>query len=78
MKAALRRLFCASRPISWRRLAAFVVATVLLLAGYISEQAWVVLAVAYVGGEVAQRLAATAYGTSAPASSAEPEDAHVS
>ncbi len=67
----IRPFFCASRPISWRRLVVFLIATGLLLAGMVSEQTWVMLAVAYIGGETLQRLAATAYA--APAVPDQPE-----
>lgn len=72
MKRALLDVFCATRRISWRRLFAFAVATALLERGTITEEAWVMVAIAFIGGEVLQRLAATAYGAPPPPSSESP------
>lgn len=48
-----------SRESSWRRLLAFLISSGLLVGGYLSEDTWVWVALAFVGAESATRLAET-------------------
>lgn len=59
MERLLSALFRADRQISWRRLVAWVGATALLVTGYVGEDTWMFVTVAFIGGELAQRLLAS-------------------
>lgn len=58
MRAAIRGLFDASERISYRRLLAFSTGTaILLLTDKLDGQQWLYLAVAFVAGEAAPKIA---------------------
>jgi len=52
----LELLFGSAQRLSYRRAVVLVVATWLFYEGRLSEPSWVLLALAFVGGELAQRL----------------------
>ena len=57
MKALLDKLFHATERISYRRLTVFVTSCALLMAGKLTGEQWVMIAIAYIAGQSAPALA---------------------
>lgn len=62
MKALFNKLFHATERISYRRLATFCAASGLLLADKLSGDQWVYVAIAFIAGEAAPKMAAAFRG----------------
>ena len=58
MKSILNKLFHSTDRISYRRLMTFVAASGLLYVGKLDGEQWVYVAIAYIAGQAAPRMAA--------------------
>ena len=57
IKAWLATMFSSQKEVSWRRLAVFAVATVLLCTGHLSQELWTAIAGGFITGEVVEKFA---------------------
>jgi len=62
IKALFLAFFGAHRQVSWRRLAVFVAACLMLWYGKIGEWPWAAIAMVFIGGEAVKQFSAVASG----------------